>query len=198
MARNRKFSREDIIEAAFLVVRKKGLAGLTARAVAQALDASTMPVYSHVKTMRELGEVVVRKAWEMLAVIQEESLSGDMYIDMGLGYVLFAKREPMLFACIHSEQYSDINTECGEINFEIGLKRVMAAGHPMFKGVDEETTRTVMFYGWLFTHGFASLLTSGVGNEVRRLESESATIAMFKSANKIFFHGLQSILEKKN
>ncbi|NOY68012.1 MAG: TetR/AcrR family transcriptional regulator [Deltaproteobacteria bacterium] len=196
MARSRKFSRKDIIDAAFLVVREKGLAGLTARAVAQALDASTMPVYSHVKTMSELGEAVVRKAWDVLAQIQEESPSGDIYIDMGLGYVLFAKREPMLFACIHSEEYSAINTGCGEVNFEANLKRLMAARHPMFEGVDEETARKVMFYGWLFAHGFASLLTSGIGNEARRLESESATIDMFKSANKIFFHGLKSILKQ--
>jgi len=195
LTRTRKFSKKDVIDAAFKVVRKNGLNALTARAVAGELGASTMPVYSNVKTIRELGEAVVRKAWETLAGAQKKPESGDMYIDMGLGYILFAKREPGLFGCIHSDEYADINTECGQKLFEQNLNLLVTSGHPMFSGLDENTARKVMFYGWLFVHGFATLLTSGIGNEVRRLENESDTIAMFKAANTIFYNGLKSIIK---
>ena len=195
MARKKRFSIDDIIGAAFEIVRVEGMANLTARAVGRALNASTMPVYSHVKAMREIEEAVVRRAWETLAVYQATSRSGDIYVDIGLGYVLFAKNEPHLFACIHSDAYRDINTALGDINFENHLNRLLEADYPMFRGLPAESVRVIMFYGWLFTHGFASLLTSGIGNEVRKLESEAATIAFFNSATAIFYEGLKSLVK---
>lgn len=195
MARKKRFSIEDIINAAFGIVRADGMAGLTARSVAKALNASTMPVYSHVKTMRDVEEAVVRRAWEELAAYQTTSRSGDIYVDIGLGYVLFAKNERHLFACIHSDAYRDINTAMGEINFENHRKRLMEMDYPMFRGLPAESVRVIMFYGWLFAHGFASLLTSGIGNEVRKLESEAATISFFNSATAIFYEGLKSLVK---
>ena len=46
MAPKNKFSREEMVSAAVAVVRKKGLEGLTAKALAEELGTSTQPIFT--------------------------------------------------------------------------------------------------------------------------------------------------------
>ncbi len=62
MPADTKISREDIIDAAFEIVRKGGWAQLSARSIAKRLKSSTMPIYSQFKTMEMLEDEVVKKA----------------------------------------------------------------------------------------------------------------------------------------
>jgi len=194
MARRKKFSIDDIIEAAFQIVRKNGMEHLTARAVAKQLQSSTMPIYSCVKAMREIEEAVVKKAWGVLRQYQTQSRSGDIYIDMGLGYVLFSKEEKHLFKCIHDETYEDINTKFSEENFEFHLKRL--EDYPLTQSLSVDSRRKLMFHGFLFSHGFASLLNSGIGSAVRMLDTEKSITAFFKEASEVSWKGLKSAIEK--
>lgn len=191
MARKKRFSLNDIMDAAFLIVRRNGMRHLTARAIADALNSSTMPVYTHLKSMHQIKAEMVRRAWELLREYQITPRSGDPYIDMGLGYVLFARDEKNLFQCIHTEAYQEINAEMGEENFEFHLARLMA-DDPVIRDISRETARKALFYGWLFTHGFATLLTSGIGREVKRMDNEKAIIAFFNDVTGIFQAGLLS------
>ena len=59
MPRKTQFSAEDVILAAYELVREKGLAGLSAPAVANKMGCSTMPIYSHFKNMQVLTEIDV-------------------------------------------------------------------------------------------------------------------------------------------
>ena len=191
MAGRKRFSVEDIVEAAFGIVRREGVRRLTARAIADALNASTMPVYTHLKSMGEIEAEVVRRAWGLLREYQLVQRSGDRYIDMGLGYVLFARDERHLFNCIHFETYQAINVELGEANFEFHLQRLTETDHPVFKGASRESAQKILFYGWVFSHGFASLLTSGIGREVKRMTSEKAIMGFFEEVTGIFQAGLR-------
>ena len=56
MPRKTKYSAEDVVMAAFELVREKGLAGLSAPAVAKKMGCSTMPIYSHFENMQALEE----------------------------------------------------------------------------------------------------------------------------------------------
>ena len=49
-ARKAQFSREEIVETAFEMVRENGWKGLSVPAVAKAINSSTMPIYSHFKS----------------------------------------------------------------------------------------------------------------------------------------------------
>jgi hypothetical protein len=193
MARRKKFSIDDIIEAAFCVVRQSGMDHLTARSVALELNSSTMPIYSCVSAMREIEEAVVKKAWRVLYEYQVFPRSGDIYIDMGLGYVLFSKEEKYLFKCIHDDTYEDINTALSEENFEFHFQRLK--DYPLMQKLSVESTRKLMFHGFLFSHGFASLLNSGIGSTVRMLNSEKAITAFFKEASEISWKGLKSAIK---
>ena len=193
MARRKRFSIEDILDAAFRVVRKSGIEHLTARAIARELKSSTMPIYTCVNSMREVEESVVKRAWQVLREYQSRSWTGDIFIDMGLGYVLFSRDEKYLFKCIHDEAYEEINTRFSEKNMEISLKRLVS--DPVFKRLSNENAGKVLFHGFLFSHGFASLLNSGMSTEVRALGSENAIIELFKEASDFAWKGLKSAME---
>jgi AcrR family transcriptional regulator len=192
MARRKKFTIDDIVEAAFQIVRKGGMEKLTARAVARKLKSSTMPIYTCVRSMRGIEEAVVKRAWQVLLEYQLKPNSEDVYIDMGLGYVLFAKSEKHLFKCIHDGNYQKINTTYSEENFEFHLKRL--ADYSLTRDLSDETKQRLLFYGWLFAQGFASLLNSGIGTYVKTLDSRDAIIAFFKEASAMFWNGLKSTI----
>lgn len=193
MARRKKFSINDILETAFQIVRQNGINHLTSRAIAQGLKSSTMPIYTCVNSMREVEESVVKRAWRVLQEYQSKSWSGNPYIDMGLGYVLFSKEEKYLFKCIHDESYEEINTRYSKKNFEISLKNL--ENNPLFKNLSAENAEKILFHGFLFSHGFASLLSSGMSTNVRLLRSEAAIIELFKEASEFSWNGLKSVME---
>lgn len=192
MARRKKFSIQDIIEAGFQIVRRSGMETLTARAIAQELRSSTMPIYTCVNSMREIEEAIVKRAWRVLETYQTQPRSGDVFIDMGLGYVLFSKDEKFLFKCIHDEKYGEINTQYSEANFLFSMKRM--AESPLTKDFPPESLQKILLHGFLFSHGFASLLNSGMGSSIRMLDSEEAIIRFFKQASEIAWAGLKSAI----
>jgi AcrR family transcriptional regulator len=189
MARRKQFALDDIVAAAFQIVRKKGMAHLTARAIARALGSSTMPIYSSVASMREVEEAVVKKSWDMLLQYQLVSRSGDIYTDMGLGYVLFAKEERHLFRCIHHDAYENINAVCGEKNFELHLERLEE--YPLTRHLPKESREKLLFQGFLFCHGFASLINSSMGKNLQLLDTEKAITDFFKESSAIVWKGLK-------
>ena len=165
---------------------------LTARAIALELRSSTMPIYTCVSSMREIEEAIVKRAWRVLQSYQTKPRTGDVFIDMGLGYVLFSKDEKFLFKCIHDEKYGDINTRYSEENFALSMQRM--ADYPLTKNLPPESMQKILFHGFLFSHGFASLLNSAMGSIVRMLDSEEAISSFFKQASAITWTGLSSIV----
>lgn len=193
MARRKRFTKQDVLGAAFRIVRENGMEHLTARAIAGALKSSTMPIYSCVSTMREVEEAVVERAWRVLADYQARTISGDEFVDMGLGYVLFSKEEKYLFKCIHDESYAAINTRCSEKSFAGNLKKLEA--NPLFARLSQETIEKIMFHGFLFSQGFASLLNSGISTRLQSLNSEKAIIELFKEASAFSWNGMKAAME---
>ncbi len=57
-----RFAEDDIINAAFRVVRQNGMETLSFRMVAKELSSSTMPVYTFIKSEKNLEEEVIKKA----------------------------------------------------------------------------------------------------------------------------------------
>jgi len=193
MARHKRFAKEDILEAAFQIVRENGMEHLTARAIARQLKSSTMPIYSCVNSIREVEEAVVERAWRVLQDYQSRSISGDAFIDMGLGYVLFSKEEKYLFKRLHDDVYAAINTRCSEKSFESNLKKLET--NLLFAHLPREISEKIMFHGFLFSHGFASLLNSGISTRLRTLNSEQAIIDLFKEASAFSWKGMKAAME---
>ena len=72
-----KFTREQIVDAGFAIVRSKGWAGLSTRSLAEALGASSRPIYSFFKSITELEEAIVRRGVDLLYRCMIRERSGD-------------------------------------------------------------------------------------------------------------------------
>jgi hypothetical protein len=189
-----RYTIETIVDAAFQVARRDGMGKLTARTVAAELNASTMPIYSCGKTMAEIEGEVVKRAWAFLQTYQETPKSNDIYLDLGIGYVLFAKDERHLYKCIHSDKYPEINTVLADKNLRRSLERL--TDYPLWVGVPEDVKEKILIQGWIYSHGFADLLLNSLSKTIQGLETEAQIIDSFLQANLIYWDGLKSIVEK--
>jgi AcrR family transcriptional regulator len=153
-----KFSEQDIIEAAFSVAREKGLENLSFRMVAKELKSSTMPVYSFLKSEKNLVKEVIKKAFEFLFEYQTTSRTGDAFMDMGIGYVLFAKNEKQLFRAINHESYIEIQ----KTYFEDNLSRLadILEAYPEIKGTSKKDIKMFLQQGFIYSHGLATLVNN--------------------------------------
>lgn len=189
-----RYTIDDIVDAALSVVRRDGMDKLTARTVAAELGASTMPIYSCGKTMAEIEGAVVQKAWGILQAYQETPRRLDTYLDLGIGYVLFAREERHLYRCIHNDHYKEINVAMAEENMRRSLE--LLEDYPLLAGVPAITREKILIQGWIYSHGFADLLLNSMVRSMQRLETEMQIIDAFFDANQMFWDGLKTIVEK--
>lgn len=158
-----KFNKEDTVEAAFRIVRHQGWEKLSARSIASELGSSTMPVYSNLGSMGDLEETIIKKALDLLLSFQTTPRTGDPILDLGLGYVLFAKQERHLFKAINDEKHGQLQVKLGEENFEFTVQALSKDSR--FKGMSRDQLRKLVFFWWVFVHGLANINNNLAGRE---------------------------------
>ena len=153
MPAKQKVTKEDIINAAFELVRSDSAGALSARAVAAKLGCSTQPVFSNFPGMRELYEAVIAKAWGLYA----ERTSADMrsgryppYKASGMAYIAFAVDEPELFKLLFmrdriADGDADRNTVVDGV-----IAAIMSA-----LGISRALAERFHNEMWIFVHGLA-------------------------------------------
>lgn len=92
-----QFTKEQIIDAAFGIARDIGLSGITARGVADRLGSSVGPIYSHFENIEDLERKVVQRSIDLMDEYSRRQWSEIPFLNMGVGFVCFARDEPVLF-----------------------------------------------------------------------------------------------------
>lgn len=159
-----KFTAEDIIDAAFSIARAHGSEKFSARSIASELKSSTMPIYSCLTSMKELEEAVLKKALDLLIAYETKSRTGDIFLDMGVGYIMFAMEERhlfrMLFLAEKREGFEDTKKRFRTYVIDILLDK-LDDFEPM-KEYTREQKRALIDRMWIFTHGLAVLLNHSI------------------------------------
>jgi AcrR family transcriptional regulator len=168
MPRKTKFCEDDILNAAFVVVRRNGITELSTRAIAREMNCSTMPVYSFLKSKRNLEAQVIQMAYKELYTYQTTSRTGDVFLDMGVGYVLFARNEKHLFRCISNELHVDTLKKYNEQHFDLLLEKL--SDYPFVQGMTAEQIRKFFMQGWIYSHGLATLVNIGYYPDISERE----------------------------
>ena len=141
MSRNQQYGKNEIIEAAFELVRENGWNGFSVTAVAKSINSSTMPIYSQFSNVRELEDAVCLKAMELLKERMLEERTGDRWIDQGISYVRFAEEEKFLFRSLWDARNTELTQKMGkDLNDFIAATLV---DYPLFKGLDELEVRMI-------------------------------------------------------
>ncbi len=154
--RNR-FSREEIIEAAFQLAREKGLAEITARNVAQQLGSSVAPIYVNFSSIEELIEAVVQRVFAISREMLEKERDADYFTRIGRASLAFAREYPVLVRELtlkpnpFLQSYADLEQEMIAALGQSGLTR----------GWSEEERRKLFFRMRVFQMGLMIMVANG-------------------------------------
>jgi AcrR family transcriptional regulator len=158
------YSREAIAEAAFELARRKGWGAVTARSIAARLGSSTMPIYSSMSSIREIEREVRARAESLLLDYQRRPFTEDPALNKAVGYVAFARDQKNLFRFL----YVDRPLPSGRRG---SSARTVTTQEELMKSDKvpnlEDQTRVArqdprILKSWIFTHGLASMISSGV------------------------------------
>lgn len=93
-----KFSKEEIVQAAVRITRKKGIDGLTARELGAELGVSSRPIFTWFDSMEQLKAAVHEQAMGRYRQYVEDGLTGPVpFLGVGMQYIRFAREEPELY-----------------------------------------------------------------------------------------------------
>ena len=157
------YTRERVVGAAFELIREKGWAGVSARSIAERLGSSTMPIYSHLRSISEVERELQRRARALMREYQGRPWTDDALLSMAFGYVAFARDEKNLFRFLYVERPEVIDAE--ELS---NMKRFFDAEYgdredvsSAMAAMKESGLEALIEHSWIFTHGLAMLVNSG-------------------------------------
>lgn len=153
-----KFTREEIIKAAFDLTKAQGIEAVTARALGEKLGSSARPIFSVFDSMEEVRSEVLNAARRLYADFINRGLSQTpAFKGVGVEYIRFAIDEPKLFMLLFMSEQE----EKPSIN---GILPVIDENYPQILdsvkvsyGFNDEQAEKLYRHLWIYSHGIAVL-----------------------------------------
>ncbi len=180
-----KFTKEDIVEAAFNIVREQGWEALTQRSIAQKLNASIGPIYSSLKSMAHLEEAVIEKAYELLLHYSINTRKENGLSFPSLGYVLFAKNEKKLFKCFFDEKHTKTHKKYSQRLWQ--TLREAVKNNPDYMELSDRQKEGLHQNIVIFCYGLAILINISFYDEF----TDEEISAMILNAKRMFVDGFK-------
>lgn len=92
-----KFTREQIIDAAFDIAKTEGIDGITMRKIAEQLGSSVAPIYVNFRNVDELHEALTERIISISQQLMREENTGNPFYDMGRASLRFVVEYSMIF-----------------------------------------------------------------------------------------------------
>lgn len=153
-----KFTKEEIVDAAFSITRTDGFSALTARALGTELGSSARPIFTVFKSMDEVQQEVILAAKKLYSNYIETGLSEKLsFKGVGKQYILFAIDEPKLFQLLFMKEQVNIPDLSGILslideNYENILLSIVND-----YDLDDQSAQNLYHHLWIYTHGIATL-----------------------------------------
>lgn len=152
-----KCTAEQILDAAFELVRSEGASALNARSLAAALGVSTQPIFSHFRNMPMLRLALEERIVSFYQnFLDQGKRKGDFpaYKGEGMAYIDFARQEPKLFSMMFLSPREGIPQE--DAYYRETVKELSEQS-----GLEESAAGRMHLEMWLFVHGIASMQATG-------------------------------------
>jgi AcrR family transcriptional regulator len=158
----RVYSRDHIIDAAFELIREQGWSAVSTRAIAKKVGSSTMPIYSHMRSVEDLEKELRQRAHNLLKDFQQRQYTEYALLNLAFGYVVFARDEKNLFRFLYLEKprKHDLEKSTMKDLFLADFGAESKAGKDLAE-LQDSGHETLISYTWIFTHGLATLVNSG-------------------------------------
>lgn len=180
-----KFTREEVISAAFEVVRMEGVDALTARALGEKLGSSARPLFTLFNGMEEIRAEVIAKAKALYdGYINEGLKMTPAFKGVGTAYIRFAAEQPKLFSLLFMRERTEHPTKDSVLglidnNVELILQSVIDS-----YGLSTEDAKHLYLHLWIYSHGIAVLLATKVCaftvNEISEMLTQVCTSLLKK------------------
>ncbi len=161
MARKEQITKQMILDGAFDLVRTQGIEMLTARKLAAHISCSTQPIFRVYANMEELSqEVFVKaKAFYEQFCLDFEQTNDTPFVDLGLCYITFAKKELNLFKLLFLTPHDDNNTMYDLIN---GAQNAFVIKQlRRINNLDMNKAGDIFMKVFIFMHGMACMAICG-------------------------------------
>ena len=152
-------TKDVIAQAAFNLVRNKGIAALSARSIATSLSCSTQPVYSCFNTMKDLEKTVIDMVLDFIfkTYLTGNDFSNDPFFSMGLGYIQLAKKDPHLFDLIYLSDHTQKLFGKDVYPKKKALLVQTMQKDPVLNHLGKDVLTDLLGHMWIYTHGLAML-----------------------------------------
>lgn len=183
-----KFTREEIIAAAFQIARTDGPDRITARELGARLGSSARPVFTVFKNMDEVRAEVIAEAKKLYRSYIAEGLQQELaFGGVGEAYIRFAMEEPALFRLLF------MSGEAKEVGVENILPQIDESYEEILQSVQKyvksrQAADMIYQHLWTYAHGIAVMCVTGLC---------SYTMEQISERMMQVFVGLL-LLEKKN
>lgn len=153
-----KFTKEEIIQTAFEMVRTDGLSELTARALGGRLGSSPKPIFSIFTSMEEVQEEVIGAAKKRYAEYVEKGLQETpAFRGVGTQYILFAIREPKLFQIFFMKEQGEVLDVRHVLPvIDDNYDKILASLIDGYR-IEEPVAERIYQHLWIYSHGIATL-----------------------------------------
>lgn len=160
MARKQLIMKNDILEAAFSMLREEGIEYVTARKLAARANCSTQPIFRAYRNMDELLTELYMKACdyfeEYYSSFPKQTVTP--FVTLGHAYIHFAQEEPRIFSFLFLNKnrygrslYDLINGRDGKVSHEIQMASSQGC----------KNASDLFMKMWIFIHGAACMSLTG-------------------------------------
>ena len=172
-----KFSREEIIEAALVIVREEGFDALTSRGLGTKLGSSARPIFTVFRNMEEVQQSVTEAAKTLYKEYVQKGLSQKpAFKGVGTQYILFAVNEPKLFQLLFMTAHNHIPDLAGVLPLiDDSYEQILSSVERDY-GIERTSAQKLYRHLWIYTHGIATLCATNMchftGEEIGEMMTE--------------------------
>ena len=158
-----KFTKEEIVRTALDLVRAEGLDAVTARALAAKLGTSTRPIFTFYDSMDTLLQDTILAAKELYTSYALQGLQSEPpFMGVGVQYLRFAREEPKLFQLLLMSRMPEVLDPFSALEtYDDRFAQVVGIIQDGYQ-VDSGSASRLYRHLWIYTHGIATLLVTGV------------------------------------
>ncbi len=175
-----KFTKEEIIEAAFHIVKTDGFEALTSRALGTRLGSSARPIFTVFQSMDEVQQAVIDATKALYKEYVDQGLMWEHpFKGVGTQYILFSIQEPKLFQLLFMTEQPQIPDFSGVLPLiEESYEEILLSIQNDY-GISECLAEKLYHHLWIYTHGIATLCATKMcrftGDEISSMITEVCT-----------------------
>lgn len=158
-----KFTKKELIQAAFEITRESGLEAVVARNLGKKLDTAASTIFTHFKSVEDIHKEVIIKIRQLYNHYVETGLKMVPPLKgFGVQYIKFAIDEPNFFSILFmkkQENFKYVDFIVDEGHYENVLDSVQQTF-----SINKEESEKLYHNLWAYAHGIAVMSATGVCN----------------------------------